>query len=259
MPKQLNTQTVVHLIGAGPGDPELLTLKAARLLASAEVVLHDALVSEAILALAPQAVLWDVGKRADGRSMKQADINQALLTACAAFTKVVRLKGGDPLLFARAQEEIDTLNAAHIAFEVIPGITAAQAAYAALKTPMTLRGSQRSFVLTTPCVGADIAYSTDWARPIIAAQSGAVYMAAKQASRIESTLLALGLPANTPVVWVIAASQTGQTTVRSQLGQLAAQCPQTKLPVLLLIGQHLATPTPITVSPATPADALCTL
>ncbi|MEN9560346.1 MAG: uroporphyrinogen-III C-methyltransferase [Pseudomonadota bacterium] len=229
----------VYLIGSGPGDPELLTLKALRLLQEADVVLHDALVSPAILALAPQAKLWDVGKRADGRSMKQTEINQRLLLAAQQFTKVVRLKGGDPLLFARAQEELDALSQARIPCTIVPGITAAQAAYAALQKPMSLRGAQRSVVLTTPCVGNEEEYNLDWARPLIAARNGAVYMAAKQAHRIESTLLALGLASDTPVAWVIAASTPAQTIVRSTLGQLAQQCPRTDLPVLLLLGQQL--------------------
>ncbi|MDO4636323.1 MAG: SAM-dependent methyltransferase [Lautropia sp.] len=144
----------VALVGAGPGDVELLTRKAARLLAEADWLVHDALVHSDVLALAPQARHIPVGKRAGNPSARQSAINQILLDCARRGGLTVRLKGGDPLIFARAQEELDVLRAAGVAVEVVPGISAAQAAYAALGLPMTERGQRRALVLATPQVHA---------------------------------------------------------------------------------------------------------
>jgi uroporphyrin-III C-methyltransferase len=237
----MNAQTTVWMVGAGPGSVDLLTVKAMRLIQSAQWILHDALVSQDILDLAPQATLIDVGKRAgsERHATRQHDINRLLVDAGriaqAQGGLVVRLKGGDPLIFARAEEEMLALEAAGISFAVVPGITAAQAAHAQIRQPLTRRGSQRSFVLTTPQVQAGDSMGTEWARPLVAARAGAIYMAASATSRIKGTLLALGLSANTPVCWVLNAGQISSSVIQQSLGALSFPATQ-NAPALLLVG-----------------------
>ncbi|MBU6269704.1 MAG: uroporphyrinogen-III C-methyltransferase [Betaproteobacteria bacterium] len=243
----------VWLVGAGPGDPDLLTGQALRLLARASVLIHDALVAEAILALAPQALRVPVGKRAGRPSTPQSRINTLLVDHARALLAdpriapdrlVVRLKGGDPLIFARAQEEIDALRAAGIGYGVAPGITSAQAAFAALGTPMTRRGERRALVLTTPTVQAGDAADLSWARPLLAAGGGALYMAAGCAARVRATLLVLGLPASLPAAWVIDASRPTQRVLRTTLGAIDRDAPVDGAPALLVLGcdAHAVTP-----------------
>ncbi|MGE0805846.1 MAG: uroporphyrinogen-III C-methyltransferase [Burkholderiaceae bacterium] len=228
---------VVYLVGAGPGDPELLTRRAVRLLAGADWLIHDALIEPAVLALAPHATRIAAGKRAGRPSARQQEINRQMIEAARSGGVVVRLKGGDPLIFARAREEIDALRAAGIQPVIVPGITAAQAAYAALCEPMTERGDRRSVVLATPQVQQGATADTDWARPLINAQGGALYMAASVVPRVRATLLALGMPAATPVAWVADASRAGQTAIRGRLGDLRApDGVPAGAPVILLVG-----------------------
>src|SRR5271165_174628 len=146
----------VFLVGSGPGDPDLLTVKASRLLLSANIVLHDSLVSAEILALiSPQAQLIDVGKRRGFRLLSQDDINSLLVASAGSHEVVVRLKGGDPLLFGRAAEEIQTLREARIDFEIVPGISAAFAAAAAAKVSLTDRRVASNVLFTTFSRSAD--------------------------------------------------------------------------------------------------------
>jgi len=144
----------VYLVGAGPGAPDLLTLRAARLLEQADIVFYDALVHPDTIALAKQAEKFPVGKRCGKHSTAQQFINKRLVDAAKRFGVVVRLKGGDPMMFGRAQEEIAALEEAGIACEVVPGITAALAAAAQIKTSLTQRGTARSITFATPRVGA---------------------------------------------------------------------------------------------------------
>lgn len=144
----------VVLVGAGPGDIELLTLKAARLIAEADFLVHDALVQPDVLALARHAQVIPVGKRAGNPSARQSSINEILLECARRGGLTVRLKGGDPLIFARAQEELEVLEAHGIPVEVVPGISTAQAAHAALAMPMTERGTRRALVYVTPQIHA---------------------------------------------------------------------------------------------------------
>ena len=137
----------VYLVGAGPGAADLLTLRAARLLEAADIVFHDALVGREILALARRAELVAVGKRCGAHSSAQAFINKRLVDAARRHTTVVRLKGGDPLLFGRAQEEIDALRAAGVPCEIVPGISAAFASAAELGVSLTERGVSRSVAM----------------------------------------------------------------------------------------------------------------
>lgn len=195
----------VYLVGAGPGAADLLTLRAARLLAAADVVLHDALVGEDVLALAPQARKIAVGKRCGKHSTAQRFINRMLIAAARSHPIVVRLKGGDPMLFGRAQEEIDALRAANIEFEVVPGVTAALAASADLKVSLTRRGLARSVTFLTPRHGAD-EQEGDWLRAAVSADTSVIYMGAGQSAQIAKTLIEAGKPGDTPVAIVENAS-----------------------------------------------------
>ena len=213
----------VYLVGAGPGAPDLLTLRAARLLAEADIVLHDALVHPDTLALATRAELVPVGKRCGAHSTAQRFINKRLVDAAGRHERVVRLKGGDPMLFGRAQEEIDALEAAGIAFEVVPGITAALAASAQLGVSLTQRGVARTMTFVTPRIG-DEESESDWAAAALAADTAAIYMGAGQAAAIAQTLIARGRPADTPVAVVREASLPGSTTATGVLRDLEALC-----------------------------------
>ena len=195
----------VFLVGAGPGAPDLLTLRAARLLRSADVVFHDALVHPQTLALAERATRIAVGKRCGVHSTAQKFINKRLVDAAAKFECVVRLKGGDPMLFGRAQEEIAALRAAGIEFEIVPGVTAASAASADLGVSLTQRGSARHVCFVTPRVGEGEA-DNDWPDSVNAADTAVIYMGARLADSIASTLISRGRDAGTPVALVENAS-----------------------------------------------------
>ena len=195
----------VYLVGAGPGAPDLLTLRAARLLEAADIVFYDALVHPDTLALAVKAKKVAVGKRCGQISTDQRFINRNLIEAAAKHDVVVRLKGGDPMVFGRAQEEIDALDAAGIQFEVVPGITAALAASAQLGISLTRRGVARTVTLATPRIGVDETGS-DWAGSVINADSAVLYMASGQAQAIAAALIAGGKPASTPVAIVESAT-----------------------------------------------------
>ena len=189
----------VYLVGAGPGAPDLLTLRAARLLGEADIVFRGALVHADTMPLARRAERVSVGKRCGRHSTAQQFINRRLVNAARKHAVVVRLKGGDPMLFGRAQEEIGALEAEGIRCEVVPGITAALAAAAELKTSLTQRGIARSVTFATPRVGTG-EHASDWANGLKASDAGAIYMGAGEASAIAATLLAAGKPAGLPVV-----------------------------------------------------------
>lgn len=234
------THGTVHLVGAGPGAPDLLTLRAARLLERADIVFHDALVHPEVIALAARAVKVEVGKRCGRLSTAQRFINKRLVDAALRYPTVVRLKGGDPMLFGRAQEEIDALEAAGITVEIVPGISAAFAASADLGRSLTCRGTSRSVAFVTPSVGEGEARH-DWARPAAAVDTVALYMASRRADEIAAGLIAQGLPADRPAVLVESASLTGRrvhaTTLRG-LPEAAARLGDG--PALLLIGDVYA-------------------
>ena len=228
----------VHLVGAGPGAADLLTVRAVRLLAEAEIVLHDALVPQAILALALRAEKVAVGKRSGRHSTAQHFINKRLADAARQHRIVVRLKGGDPLLFGRAQEEIDYLRAHGIVVDIVPGVTAAFAASADLGVSLTQRGLARSVAFVTPRVGAGQAESA-WVRTVLAADTAAIYMGAGEAPAISQALIKGGKPPATPVA-VIENASLGAAAARgtlAELPQLAAQL--SGGPVLILLGEVL--------------------
>jgi len=200
----------VYLVGAGPGACDLLTVRAARLLARADVVFHDALVEPDVLHLAPDAVKVAVGKRCGAHSTSQRFINKRLVDAAARYDTVVRLKGGDPMLFGRAQEEIDALVDAGVDVEVVPGVTAALAAAADLNVSLTRRGVARSVTLVTPRAGEGESPHA-WTRAAAAADTAVIYMGAGEATSIVAALLAAGVPTDHPVALVENAGRDRET------------------------------------------------
>lgn len=221
----------VHLVGAGPGAPDLLTLRAARLLACADVVFYDALVHPDIVALATKAKKIAVGKRAGQLSTDQRFINRALIEAGLRHPCVVRLKGGDPMLFGRAQEEIDALDAAGVAVEVVPGITAALAAAASLRTSLSQRGVSRSVTFATPRAAThpdeshrlDESHQADasgWADAVAGSDTAILYMAVGEAHRVSRALLARGMAADTPLIIVENASLENERRLHGTLAEL---------------------------------------
>jgi len=189
----------VYLVGAGPGAPDLLTLRAAAVLKRADVVFHDALVHPEVLALALHAEKIAVGKRCGQFATAQQFINKRLVDAARKQAVVVRLKGGDPALFGRAQEEIAALEAAGVLYEIVPGVTSALAAAAEAGVSLTQRGVARSVAFVTPRVGEGEAPS-EWVKSAAAADAAVIYMGAGQAASISAALLAAGLPRELPVL-----------------------------------------------------------
>ena len=189
----------VYLVGAGPGAPDLLTLRAAEVLKRADIVFHDALVHPGVLALALRAEKVAVGKRCGRFATAQQFINKRLVDAARKHAVVVRLKGGDPMLFGRAQEEIAALEAAGVRHEVVPGVTSALAAAAEAGVSLTQRGVARSVAFVTPRVGKDEAPS-EWVKSVAAADTAVIYMGAGEAASISAALIAAGMPCGLPVL-----------------------------------------------------------
>lgn len=231
----------VYLVGAGPGAPDLLTLRAARLLERADVVFHDALIHPDTVALAVRAEKIAVGKRCGRHSTAQRFINKRLVDAARDHRVVVRLKGGDPLLFGRAQEEIDALVDAGIPVELVPGVTAALGAAADLGVSLTRRGVSRNVLFVTPRVGDGERRHRDWAAAVVAADTAVIYMGVQEAASIAAALLAHGMPATTPVVAVENATLPTARRVAATLAGLPrfAHAGFTG-PVALLVGDVFA-------------------
>jgi uroporphyrin-III C-methyltransferase len=230
----------VYLVGAGPGAPDLLTLRAARILERADVVFHDALVHPEVLALASRARIVPVGKRCSQISTDQRFINRCLVEAAARYETVVRLKGGDPMVFGRAREELDALAGHGIDCEVVPGVTAALAAAAELKISLTQRGASRSVVLATPRIGADQP-TGEWANAVAAADTAVLYMGVGAARLLTDALKQAGVPGTHPVAVVHSASLPAARTLYTTLDDLprrAAEIPPGG-PTLLVLGEVL--------------------
>ena len=227
-----------YLIGAGPGAPDLLTLRAAEILGRADVVFHDSLVHSGTLALAAHAEKVPVGKRSGRRSTAQKFINKRLIDAARGHAVVVRLKGGDPMLFGRAQEEIDALRRAGVEFEIVPGVTAATAA-AELGVSLTRRGLSRHVVFVTPRA-AEGERGNDWAASVLAADTAVVYMGAGLAQAISAELMRRGKPANTPVALVESASLPERRLLFGSLSNLPELARRTANgPTIVLFGEVL--------------------
>ncbi len=233
----LSIAGTVYLVGAGPGAPDLLTVRAQRVLGQADIVFHDALVHPETLALAARAEKVAVGKRCGRHSAAQRFINKRLVDAARKHAIVVRLKGGDPMIFGRSQEEINALEAAGIAVEVVPGITAALAAAAQLRISLTRRGVSRNVALATPRVGAGEAAS-DWSAALKHADTAAIYMGAAQAEKVMAALLANGHRPQTPVVVCESVSLPQFQAIQGVLADLPALTARLgDGPALILVGE----------------------
>lgn len=230
----------VWLVGAGPGDPELLTRKAERLIGQASVIFYDALVGGGVLDLAaPGARLVHVGKRSGRHSKDQKAIDALIVEAALAGHRVVRLKGGDPSIFGRATEELEACRAAGVPVAICPGITAASAAAAGLGASLTLRGLARKLTFVTAHARAGEDLDLDWAKLADPEATLAVYMGKAAAGEVSARLCAAGLPGDTPVALVENASRADQRimTTRLDLLGLTAKAALGDGPALLLIGQ----------------------
>lgn len=231
----------VYLVGAGPGAADLLTVRALRLIERADVILYDALVTDEILALAPQAKKVPVGKRGGRVSMDQALINRLLVSTATKHDLVVRLKGGDPMLFGRAHEEIEACVQAGIPISVVPGITAAFGAASALSTSLTQRSLSRSVTFVTPTVARGSQASPAWAKAVAAADTSVIYMGRGDAVWIRDCLLDFGMPANLPVVLAEDVSRASSFNVKGPLADLPDLALQLGSgPVLMMIGEVFA-------------------
>ncbi|TAG81218.1 MAG: uroporphyrinogen-III C-methyltransferase [Betaproteobacteria bacterium] len=229
----------VFLVGAGPGDPELLTLKAARLLGEADVVLIDDLASDDLLSLCPQARVIHVGKRGGCKSTPQAFIEKLLVHEARAGHKVVRLKGGDPSIFGRAGEEIAALEAAGVDYEIVPGISAGLAAAASIGASLTHRDHAQgvAFLTAHGAEGAQI----DWRALARSPLTLVVYMGVSRAGELQSDLLEGGMSAETPIIAVENASQSEARTVATTLREMLSDFARVSLksPAVIVIGEAM--------------------
>lgn len=232
----VNTATgKVYLIGAGPGAADLITVRGARLLAAADVVLYDALVTAEMLELCPQAVKIPVGKRSGQRSAAQEHINQQMLESAAKYQLVVRLKGGDPMLFGRADEELTALESAGIAYEIVPGITTALAAAASVRQPLTKRGIARSVALFTSSTAPGETADTR----IPECDTLVQYMGGKEAMLTAQRMLAANFPANLPVIIIENCSRPDECSQAMSLSDLANGLTGSTGPVLVMMGEAM--------------------
>ena len=228
----------VSLVGAGPGDPELLTLRALRRLRDADLVLNDALVPGDLLELAPTAQRFYVGKRAGRHSIDQDGINRLMIRAAHRGQRVVRLKAGDPFVLGRGGEEALALDAAGVAYEVVPGLSSATAAPLLAGIPVTHRGIASGFAVVSGHAEAAYAPILDGVAP--GALTLVVLMGIKLRGQIAAHLIARGWPAATPAALLFGASQPGSFTRHTTLGELVATGGEdiaTELPGVLVIGE----------------------
>jgi uroporphyrin-III C-methyltransferase len=234
----------VYLVGAGPGDPELLTLKALRLLQSAEAVLHDDLVAPEILQLIPSsAQIHNVGKRCGKKKILQGEINYLMVALAASGLRVVRLKGGDPLIFGRAGEEIEMLRRHNIPFEIVPGVTSAMGAAAAAQIPLTHRRASSALVLITAHRASehqasekDAAEKDAWNKFVASGATLVIYMPGQNYSDIAQRLRTAGLAGETPCAVISRATTKHQRTHRTTVLDLH-RSPQLAAPTLLVVGE----------------------
>jgi uroporphyrin-III C-methyltransferase len=229
----------VSLIGAGPGDPDLLTLRALRAIEQADVVVHDRLVSPEIMALVPAHVRRiDVGKMPKFHTLPQEAINELLVSLALQGHTVARLKGGDPMIFGRGSEEAAALREAGISVSYVPGITAAQGAAASTGVPLTHRGLATGVRYVTGHRAKDQPLDLDWASLASEATTLVVYMGAANMAEIACQLMAHGLPAALPVLMISCATTPREKRIVSALGRIAADVAlaELKAPVLFIIG-----------------------
>jgi uroporphyrin-III C-methyltransferase len=224
----------VYLVGAGPGDPELLTLKALKTLKSADVVLHDELVSAEILALIrSSASVISVGKRGGRPSISQQEINRLLVEYGLRGLNVVRFKGGDPFIFGRGGEELEAVRQAGIECEIVPGITAALGAAASFQVPLTHRDAASSLLLITGHRAHEIGMQLSQAD--LANTTVVIYMPGQDYSRIQKELISAGITSGTPCAVVSQATTPYEQTHQTTVGELH-RSPELPAPTLLVIG-----------------------
>jgi uroporphyrin-III C-methyltransferase len=243
----------VSLVGAGPGDPELLTLRALRRLREADLVLNDALVHADLLDLAPKAQRFYVGKRAGRHSIDQTGIHHLMIRGARRGQRVVRLKAGDPFVFGRGGEEALALEAAGVAYEVVPGLSSATAAPLCAGIPLTHRGIASGFAVISGHAESAYAPILDGIAP--GALTLVVLMGVALRAQIAARLIARGWPAHTPAALVFGASQPGSFTQITALGELAAAgaaLRSTELPAVLVIGEVVSLAQVIAQLPAAP-------
>jgi uroporphyrin-III C-methyltransferase len=250
----------VFLVGAGPGDPELLTLKAVKLLQTADAVLHDDLVAPEIVNLIPQrALIYNVGKRCGIKKIRQCEINFLMVALAASGSQVVRLKGGDPLIFGRAGEEIEALRQNNIPFEIVPGVTSALGAAAAAHLPLTQRRASDAVVFIT-AHRADETISSkqskspdnagaDWSKLASSGATLVIYMPGRDYAAISRKLAGAGLDADTPCALISQATTKHQRTHRTTVLGLR-RAPHIPAPTLLVVGEvvRLADPNEMVAS-----------
>ena len=233
----------VWLVGAGPGDPELLTCKAVRLIDSADVIFYDALVARALLdVIPPHVVRVSVGKRSGRHSRDQASINDLMLFAARQGKRVVRLKGGDPSIFGRSAEEIAHLSRAGIPVRICPGVTAASAAAANAGVSLTLRGLARGLTLLTAHARAGEALALDWKALADSGATLGVYMGRAAAGEVSRSLIAAGMAPDTPVLVAVNTSLPDERLLHGRLSALSflVRTIGQDDPTLLLIGEAVA-------------------
>ena len=242
-PNELIAPGEVWLVGAGPGDPDLLTRKAEKLIAAAEIIFFDALVGPGVLDLIPAGVeRVSVGKRSGRHSKAQESINDLLLAAAKAGKRVVRLKGGDPSVFGRSSEEMEHLAADGIRFHICPGITTASAAAASGSASLTLRGKARGLTLVTAHLKAGEPLKLDWEALARPGGTLGIYMGRAAAGEISRQLIAAGRDPETPVMVAVNVSLPTERLIRGKLSALAflVATISDEDPTLLLIGEAVA-------------------
>ncbi len=232
---------VVWLVGAGPGDPDLLTVRALRVIRQADVVVHDGLVPESIIDLAPaSARRVDVAKRKSRHSYLQEEINRMLVAFALEGLTVVRLKGGDPFIFGRGGEELEACRAAGVDCHVVPGVTSALAAGAAAGAPLTHRGAAQTVMFVTGHAKAGMAPNLDWTALARANQTVVIYMGLSTASAISERLIAAGRAPTTPALIVENASLPDERRVVTTVGRLGDAASGLSGPALLMVGEAMA-------------------
>ena len=231
----------VWLVGAGPGDPDLLTIKALKVLQSADVVVHDGLVSDEILALVPASARQiSVAKRKSRHSYSQDEINRMLVAFGIEGLTVVRLKGGDPFIFGRGGEELEACRMAGVACHIVPGVTAALAASASAGAPLTHRGSAQAVTFVTGHASKGAEPDLDWDSLSRPNQTVVIYMGLSQAAPIAGRLLVAGRAGSTPALIVENASRGDERRIVTTLAGLAEAASALSGPALLIVGEAMA-------------------
>jgi uroporphyrin-III C-methyltransferase len=245
----------VYLVGAGPGDPELLTVKALRVLKTADAVLHDDLVSPEILQLIPlRAQLHNVGKRCGKKNIVQEEINFLMVALADSGLRVVRLKSGDPMIFGRAGEEIEALRRNGIPYEIVPGVTSALGAAAAAQIPLTHRRSSSAVVFITGHQASGSA-GANWSKLAGSGATLVIYMPGRNYADVAEKLKAAGLSGETPCAVISRATTRQQRTQQSTISHLA-RLSKLAAPTLLVVGEvvRFADPTVLTQDLGIPAN-----